>query len=158
VLGFEPEANNRYEYFAGGGGFETRPCAAPPVVVNGASVICPANPQGTGTIENDEKWTACAPAAGPLYTVPAIGGLIVGSSGVPALVAVGAFPAGTCCPQGLCEFVAGATGNVDNDPILDQWVISSQSSTALGAPTCTGNTTGLFVEGEPVSVCDDVSF
>jgi type IV pilus assembly protein PilA len=164
VIGFEPEMNNRYEYFIGGGGNETRPCALPPATANGASAICANGPQGTGSIENDEKWTSCAPAA-PAYVAPGVSGTVIGLSGVAAVAAVGAFPAGTCCPQGLCEFAAGAAGNIDNDPSIDQWIITSQGSTAVGAAVsatnvCTGaaGTTGLFAEGEPVNVCNDVSF
>jgi type IV pilus assembly protein PilA len=157
VIGFEPEMNNRYAYFGGGGGTELRPCAAPPATANGPSAICPNSPEGTGTIENDEKWSGCAPAA-PAYAAPPVSGTAVGPSGVPPVGAIGAFPLGTCCPQGLCEFAAGAAGNVDNDPTIDEWLISSQSSTAVGADTCVGGQTGVFAEGEPVSLCDDAAF
>ena len=47
-----------------------------------------------------------------------------------AVAAVGAFPAGTCCPQGQCEFASGAVGNIDNDVTYDEWFITSQNGIA----------------------------
>jgi type IV pilus assembly protein PilA len=161
VIGFEPEGNNRYTYSGGGAGTETRICAAAPTIVNGVSAVCANGPTGTGTIFSDEKWTNCA-AAG--YPVPLVSGTVVGASGVPAIAAVGVFPTATCCPQGACEFAAVAAGNIDNDPSIDQWFITSQQSTLVGAAVAAANcgtatgTTGLFAEGEPVNTCNDVSF
>jgi type IV pilus assembly protein PilA len=160
VIGFEPEGNNRYTYTGGGAGLETRLCAATPTSANGASVICPAGPQGTGTIMSDEKWTGCA-AAG--YAVPVVSGTVIGASGVAPITAAGAFPAAGCCNAGACDFASVAAGNIDNDPTVDMWFITSQQSTLTGAAvnagcgTATG-TTGLFAEGEPVNTCNDVSF
>ncbi len=168
VTGFEPEMNNRYAYFAqaaSDNAGEVRTTAGV-VTTNCASLINPAGPQGTCAISADEgKWTG---NADPGYTAPTVGGTQANTgSAVPAVVSVGAFPAGTGCPQGQCEFAAGATGNIDNDGTWDAWFISSQGSTAAGAPAaCAGapapaavsGNTGVFAEGEPVNVCNDVSF
>jgi hypothetical protein len=135
--------------------------------VNTASNICGANgPSGTSSISADEgKWTN---NADPAYIAPTVSGtqLNTGSS-VGAIAAVGAFPAGTCCPQGQCEFASGCTGNIDNDGTWDAWFIASQSGPAPGAaivclglpaPAAAGGNTGVYAEGEPVNVCNDVDF
>jgi hypothetical protein len=55
-------------------------------------------------------------------------------------------------------------GNIDNDVTYDEWFIASQNGIAGGATaTCQkgGNangTTGSFAEGEPVNICNDVTF
>jgi type IV pilus assembly protein PilA len=156
VIGFEPEANNRYQYDFGGTGQETRPCAAIPAFANTASVICANGPQGVGQITADYKWTTCA---NPAYVVVAVSGGVPGADLVAEPAAPAAVPAGTCCPQGQCEFVIGAEGNIDNDPIVDTWFIGSFQSTAVGAATtCGAGNTGLYAEGDPVNVCNDVAF
>jgi prepilin-type N-terminal cleavage/methylation domain-containing protein len=63
VIGFEPEGGNRYQYFLGGGGLETRACGVAPVCAAGASAICVNGPRGCGTIQSDQKWTNCGPQA-----------------------------------------------------------------------------------------------
>ena len=161
VIGFSPEFNNRYSYFLGGGGIETRLGIPLPAPATGASVICVTGPNGTGTITSDEnKWGVPAVA----YVAPTITGLTPNPNAVPALAAVGATPAGGCCVGGVCEFAAGAVGNVDNDNAYDIWFISSQGSLAGGgAQTCQNATTaptgnyGTAAEGEPVNICNDVT-
>jgi type IV pilus assembly protein PilA len=165
VIGFEPEMNNRYAYFAdavGDNAGEIRTTAGV-VHTSAASSICAAGPTGDKAISPDEaKWTN---NADPAYAAPSVNGTLQNTgSTVAAVAAVGAFPAGTCCPQGQREFSSGAVGNIDNDVTYDEWFIGSQNGIAGGATsTCQkgGNangTTGNFSEGEPVNVCNDVTF
>ncbi len=168
VIGFEPEMNNRYAYFAqavGDNAGEVRTTVGA-TITNCGSAIDPSGPQGTCAISADEgKWTG---NADPSYTAPAVSGTQPNAgSSVPALTSVGAFPVGTGCPQGQCEFAAGCTGNVDNDGTWDAWFISSQEGTATGAtiacsgappPTSVMGATGHFASGEPVNVCPDPVF
>jgi type IV pilus assembly protein PilA len=165
VIGFEPEMNNRYAYFADAVADtfgEVRQAAG---VTHTAkpSAICAAGPTGDKAISADEaKWTN---DADPGYAAPAVNNTInnTGSS-VGAIAVIGALPAGTCCPQGACEFASGAVGNIDSDITYDEWFISSQGGVAGGATVVCqkgGNangTTGNFAEGEPVNVCNDVTF
>jgi len=165
VIGFEPEMNNRYAYFGAAVGDNTGEVRTSAGVTHAsvASSICAVGPTGDKAISADEqKWTN---NADPAYGSPAVNGTLANTgSSVAALAAVGAFPAGTCCPQGACEFASGAVGNIDNDITWDEWFIASQGSVAGGATsTCQkgGNangTTGNFAEGEPVNICNDVSF
>jgi type IV pilus assembly protein PilA len=156
IIGFEPQANNRYQYDLGGGGTETRGCGAIPVYANLASNICPTGPAGVGRITVDEKWNTCVD---PAYPVVAVSGGIPGGDLVPEPAVPSAVPVATCCPGGQCEFVCGAEGNVDNDPTVDTWFIGSFQSTAVGAAsTCGPGNTGLYAEGDPVNVCNDVSY
>ena len=165
VIGFEPEMNNRYAYFSDSVGDNSGEVRVVAGVTHAsvASTICPAGPAGDKAISVDEhKWTN---NADPAYAAPAVSGTLQNAgSPVAALAAIGAFPAGTCCPTGQCEFAAGAVGNIDNDVTYDEWFIASQNGIAGGATsTCQkgGNangTTGNFAEGEPVNVCNDVTF
>ena len=165
VIGFEPEMNNRYAYFAaavGDNAGEIR-VAAGVTHTSAASTLCAAGPTGDKAISCDEhKWTN---NADPAYAAPAVNGTLANTGSlVAAVAAVGAFPAGTCCPQGQCEFASGAVGNIDNDVTYDEWFIASQNGIAGGATSVCqkgGNangTTGNFAEGEPVNVCNDVTF
>ncbi len=161
VIGFAPEFNNRYAYFGGGNGIETRDGIPLPAPVPGASISCGNGPQGVTQITADQnKWGIEAPA----YAAPTVNGLTPNPNLIPALAAVGVLPV-NCCPQGQCEFAAGATGNIDNDNAYDAWFISSQGSVAGGAASVCQNaaqaptgTWGTAAEGEPVNVCNDVQF
>jgi type IV pilus assembly protein PilA len=160
AVGFAPEFNNRYQYFAGSAGIESRLGFPPPAPVTAASLNCPAGLTGVGIIDMDENKWGAKPAA---MAAPAVAGTTPNRNLLPAVVAVGVFSAAPCCPQGLCEFAAGATGNIDNDPTLDEWFISSQGSVLGGAAQAclvgvpAGNT-GTFAEGEAVNICNDVTF
>ena len=160
VIGFRPEFNNRYSYFFGGAGTELRLGIPLPPVGTGASVICPAGPQGSGTISSDQNKWGTPPVA---YANPIITGLTPNPNGIAAVTTAEAIPAGTCCPQGYCEFASGAGGNIDSDNAYDVWFISSQGSVAGGgASTCQNATTaptglyGTAAAGEPVNICSDV--
>jgi len=166
VIGFEPEMNNRYAYFAdavGDNAGEVRTSAG--VAHNSAaSTICAAGPTGDKAISVDEqKWTN---NVDPAYAIPAVKGTLQNTgSTIAAVTTIGAFPPATCCSQGQCEFASGAVGNIDNDQTLDEWFIASQGSVAGGGNvTCqiggaaAGGTTGNYAEGEPANICNDVNF
>ena len=166
VLGFEAELNNRYAYFADGVGDNSGEVRVSAGVSHNsaASSVCPTSPAGDKVISVDEsKWTS---NADPGYAAPAVKGTQANpGSTVAPVAAIGAFPAGTCCPVGQCEFASGAVANVDSDTTLDEWFISSQSSIAGGGTaTCqlggaaASGTTGSFASGEPVNICNDVTF
>jgi type IV pilus assembly protein PilA len=166
VIGFEPEMNNRYAYFAQVGNDQQGEIRTSAGVVHttNTSLICPTGPQGDLTISADEqKWTNDLP---PGYLAPAVKGTQINTGGwATALANIGAFPAGSCCSGGICEFATGAVGNIDNDMTLDEWFIASQGSAATGgAITCSvggasaAGKTGDFAEGEPVNICNDVTF
>lgn len=162
VIGAIPEGNNRYQYFLGSGGVETRACGVAPADASAASAICVNGPEGVGTVQSDQKWTNCAAQA--VIAVPVSGG-VAGADLIAQPAVASAVPAGGCCNAGQCEWVATAYGNIDNDPAIDQWFIGSfQSNAAAGANvsgvSCAGaaGTTGLFAEGEAVNVCNDVNF
>ncbi len=167
VIGFEPEMNNRYAYFAQTGITDTAGevrTSAGVTHTTKPSAICLTGPQGDIAISADEqKWTN---NADPTYPPPTVGGTQVNTQGyATALSAIGAYPAASCCAQGLCEFASGAIGNIDNDTTLDEWFISSQGSAAGGATAAcqvggasVSGKTGDFAEGEPVNMCNDVNF
>ncbi len=162
VIGFEPEFNNRYTYYAGGSGTEIRATLGNPTLTPTASTSC-SNLSGIGVVSADEtKWGVAdyygttAPALAPRTATT--GGFGTGLS------AVGVLPvaaANACCPNGLCEFLAGAVGNIDNDQSWDVWSISSQAGAADTSVACPGaassGSVNQFAEGEPVNECNDVN-
>jgi type IV pilus assembly protein PilA len=167
-IGFAPEFNNRYSYYGGGGGSQTRNVLGAPVTANAASVDC-ATSLGTGVIAVDSfKWNGGAVPAWALvapagYATRTINAAANGGSGAPALAATGISNAvaGTCCPLGECEFLAAAQGNIDNDPTLDQWTVGSQGGIGNGGIACTNGAVGSvdkFAPGEPVNECNDVTY
>ncbi len=156
-MGFAPEGNNRYSYFAGGGGSETRAEGAAFVDVTGASNICPlTGPPGIGTIWTSENWTSGVLAA---YAPGAINGAVKNTGGTAPITAAGAFPAGGCCGGGVCDFCAVAIANIDNDTTLDQWFICSQNGAGGASVACGGGgVTPEWQEGVPVNDCDDSQY
>jgi len=166
VIGFEPEMNNRYAYFADAVGDNAGEVRTSAGVAHHSttSTLCPTSTPGDKAISPDEqKWTN---NLDPTYAAPAVKGARQNTgSTVPALTVIGVSPPATCCPSGQCEFASGAVANVDNDQTLDEWFVASQSSVAGGgAVTCqiggasASGTTGDYAEGEPVSICNDVTF
>jgi type IV pilus assembly protein PilA len=160
VIGFEPEFNNRYTYSVGpAGNTEARTVIGAPVMTSGASLSCPAL-SGISVVTCDQvKWGTTCYVAQPATVVgtPNAGGSVV------PMAAVGVLPVAllaACCPNGICEFKAGANGNIDNDTEFDTWSISSQPSIAQ-ATTCIGPTGASLAdqaaEGEPVNECNDVN-
>jgi type IV pilus assembly protein PilA len=158
VCGFSPEWNNRYTYFlSGSGGAGVDPRTTPGAVpVSGVSATC-APLTGVSIIRTDfQKYPGTA-----AYVEAGIGNRQQNpGSTVPGMALSGVGQGAPCCPQGVCEFVVAAVGNIDNDTTLDQWDIGSQGSTAVGdAIACGAGTwsTGTFAEGEPANECNDVS-
>ncbi|HUB05461.1 MAG TPA: prepilin-type N-terminal cleavage/methylation domain-containing protein, partial [Myxococcales bacterium] len=162
IVGFEPEMNNRYSYYLGPcAGTETRPVAGAVATTTGADGYCATN-SGQQCITLDEsKWGAAAwavtlPVAFATRVVN-VGGQATATTAVGVVSSVGA-----CCPQGQCDFLAAAQGNIDNDNTTDIISIGSQGSGGAGtaAVACPigGGTTSVppFAEGEPVVECDDV--
>ncbi len=60
--------------------------------------------------------------------------------------------AGNVCP--LCSFQGQATGNIDSDPTIDTWFISSKDASVLGS--C-GNTDTAAPAGTPFNTNNDVT-
>jgi type IV pilus assembly protein PilA len=158
IVGCSPEWNNRYSYYLGGAGTEERLNVGAPTLVQGATNMT--NLQGSGgTIGFDESkygagygaiiWSSALPA-GPVVRTINVGG-------APALAAVGVNGVANC-PNGICEFLLAAMGNIDSDTNPDIWSISSQGG-VNGTNGCTGGNwnTGAFAEGEPVNECNDVA-
>ncbi|HUB05462.1 MAG TPA: prepilin-type N-terminal cleavage/methylation domain-containing protein [Myxococcales bacterium] len=163
VVGFEPEMNNRYSYYLGPcAGTETRPLVGAVTTTSGADGYCPTNSGQQCVTLDESKWGAAAWAV----TVPvAFATRVINAGGqATALSAVGVVSSvGPCCPQGQCDFLAAAQGNIDNDTTTDVISISSQGSGGVGtaAVACPigGGTTSVapFAEGEPVVECDDLN-
>jgi type IV pilus assembly protein PilA len=160
-IGFVPEWDNRYAYFLngnGGGAVDPRTAPDEAVPIPVASASCPTL-AGISVINTDQSKF---PGTGvPGYIEQTVGNRVQNTGSLaPAMQKSGVLPAG-CCPQGQCEFLAAAVGNIDSDSTLDQWDIGSQGSAAGGSDTipCGATTwsTGPFAEGEPVNECNDVN-
>ncbi len=132
IIGFAPEQSNRYYYrldTACGGGLWSRPN---PV---GGAYSCITNDMARFPDTN----TATAPAA--------LGTAL--SANAPTTSGVN----GTC-PN--CGFTGDATGNVDNDSVIDAWYISSgDATTQQGVAGCYPENT--FAAGVPYNSNNDVS-
>jgi hypothetical protein len=63
------------------------------------------------------------------------------------------FLCGTDPSASNMAFLAGAQGNLDNDSVLDQWTISSDSRTIGAGCDATGNVPG----GEPANDQNDLN-
>ncbi len=157
VIGFAPEGNNRYAYFAGGGGLETRKQGVAPTDAPGASAFCATGPQGIGEIDASQNFTANV-ASG--YAAGAINGGVKNTGGAAPSGVVGVFQTvGPCCGGGVCDFCSVAIGNVDNDTTLDQWFICSVNGGGGASVACGGGgVTPEWQEGSPVNDCDDVQY
>jgi len=166
VIGFAPERNNRYGYYAGGTAANTESrLTALTVPTAGAGTNCP-NMNGVAYIAADGfKFGAAAdPGVAVVATMKATG---TAQPGGPAAVAQpGIYNAAgadvTCCARGVCDFEAAAAGNIDNDTAWDGWTIASQSGAAAAIAACSGAATSTktswdnFSAGEPVNVCNDL--
>jgi type IV pilus assembly protein PilA len=105
LLGFSPERGNRYAYFAGDGKMELRDFQSPESSENDTQVGV-----DRFRFQNSEPVTA--------RQLPKLlaGDVTIGVHGV--------------CPD--CYAVAACAGNIDNDPVLDVWSVSTR---ARAAPT-----------------------
>jgi type IV pilus assembly protein PilA len=164
-IGFEPEMNNRYSYFASAGaGVETRGVGCTnPVIAPAATATSCIDLNGISQITLDQcKWGAPAAA---FAAADATCGAFTDTNNnlITAQATPGIVSPGICCSGGQCEFTAGAEGNIDNDPTTDLWVIASDGTTTGGcAEVCkagapSGNS-GTGAEGEPINTCNDVQF
>jgi type IV pilus assembly protein PilA len=160
VIGYNPEFNNRYSYYGGGGGTQVRTATVGTVTTTAAASVSCTTLSGTGYISVDEsKWGSGATSAfgttAPTTVAPRT---IVTGGNSTAMTTVAVLPTG-CCPAGLCDFMAAAVGNIDNDSSWDIWSISSQPA-ASGTTSCPGAGTGTWnvaAEGEPINECNDVN-
>lgn len=161
AVGFSPEFNNRYSYYGGASGIEHRVALGNPSLSPAASTSCP-DVNGIGTISTDEaKWGTAAyygatpPNSSIAPRTPNSGSFATGMSSAGVLPVASN---GACCPNGMCEFLAAAVGNVDNDVDWDIWSISSQGGAAdvsIACPSGPGGTVNSFAGGQPVNECDD---
>ena len=130
-VGFTPERNNRYAYFSGVGGTQD----------NRTGTITVTATTDTGISADVFKYGAAANTAAPVATT---------CGGNPAL-AVGLWSDATAGGQ----FDGEAIGNVDNDPTMDIWSISTLSHT--GSATCDGSPSAPIAGGEPANDQNDVN-
>ncbi|QAT87516.1 pilin [Corallococcus coralloides] len=133
VIGFDPEAGNRYSYGMATGC--NAPVDATPTARRAGAIA--------GCIGQDALKFPTAPAAAD------------------AVNAVGVNPTIDDCPN--CSFNATAVGNVDNDPEGDTWGITSNTvageatvQNPCGIDEDTPNGLNL-VAGEPTNAFNDVS-
>lgn len=168
MIGFLPEFNNRYAYIGdrAGTGSQLRTIPGGNAPTLGPDPSC-TSIQGVQYIGTDVvKWGPAAdPGVGvvaPIATrVVSLNGYAVAST-LPETTPKGA-PGTGCCPNGLCEFLVSAVGNIDTDTAWDTWSISSQGGLPAGTTgmTCPNavakGSVGVFAEGEPVNECSDVS-
>jgi type IV pilus assembly protein PilA len=156
VISFSPEFNNRYSYYCGAAGTETRSVPGAPIRAPAGSASC-ATFQGIGIISLDiSKFGGALVAwASPVAPRTPNVGSGTGAAGAPGVVN----GSGPCCALGWCEFLAGAVGNVDNDTVSDSWTIGSQGGAAVGGLACGATSPGSvlgFAAGEPVNECNDI--
>jgi type IV pilus assembly protein PilA len=156
IIGFSPEWNNRYAYYLGGVGTERRSVVGAPVLVIGATNVTGLGGSG-GIIGFDETKYGAGYGAVVWNTPMTIFAVRTVNTGGAAAMALPGVNGGASCPGGVCEFLAGAQGNVDSDTNPDQWSIGSQGGVGT-ANACLGGawSTGPFAEGEPVNECNDV--
>jgi len=129
-IGFVPERNNRYAYF-----------------LNGAAAVLS---DRTGAVE--------------AYPAGSNGVGVDQFKGYPAVVYQKSACAGTGIPDaatwndaaGAAQWTVFAVGNVDSDPDLDHWSISTGSRTFPAAATATCMQTGNVASGEPANDHNDV--
>ncbi|MGZ6125410.1 MAG: prepilin-type N-terminal cleavage/methylation domain-containing protein [Myxococcales bacterium] len=127
-VGFEPERNNRYAYFlAATGTLQDRV----------ASVIAQATTYTGIQVDTFKYGTAFAQT----YAATACGA--TSTAGV-----VGP-------PAGPPSFIATAQGNIDADPTVDQWSISSDARVFTPGGSCTADVNNP--SGEPANDQNDVN-
>ena len=129
-VGFSPERNNRYNYFLSGAGtsMETRAAAVPVTLATDFGI------QADGFKNYQVVTTPVAPTCG-------------GTLGITSPGAAG----GTSV-----VFEGEAIGNIDTDPALDQWTISTDPRP--GVATCDSHTVGINIaSGEASNDQNDVN-
>jgi type IV pilus assembly protein PilA len=134
-LGFGPERGNRYAYWAGGGTWQDRSTLSGTAAVTDSNITVDTF-KYQGAVTN--------PAAAGL------GGIAYAQNGQPDPGNPGV-TVGNVCP--LCSFQGQATGNIDSDPTVDTWFVSSKDASVVGA--C-GNTDTAAPAGTPFNTNNDV--
>jgi len=139
ILGFAPERGNRYYYLLN----------ATPVSVENRDLVSVVQANSDEGIGIDKfKYTGIA------TTQPAGAALSVAWS---AAATAGPAPAGVgvtgACPG--CNFLASATGDIDNETVgLDHWIIASVDG--AGPPACGDPSDASFPAGQPWNNYNDV--
>jgi len=129
-VGFEPERNNRYAYYLASGGI---------LELRQTTQITQATTYNG--IEVDEFKYGSGFAQGATYPTD------------PCSVTPGVTPASPNPPGPT--FTATASGNIDADPVVDMWSISSETRTVSGGGNCTADTNNPG--GEPANDQNDVN-
>ena len=127
-IGFGPERNNRYAYYLSSDvvKLETRTSSVLGVATDFTGVEVDTF-KYAGAVTNPGTWPdGCGVSPG----------VVAPSTGVTP------------------SFVAIAAGNIDGDPQIDYWSISSLSRTLPASPTCTAD---VSASGDPANDVNDVS-
>jgi len=141
VLGFNPERGNRYYYELGAGA----------AVTNRAAVAQVSTPADTGIAVDTFKFNTMAAQPAAVAFAP---GAYAGNEGTAPGVTPGLGPGVGLCPN--CNILAFATGNIDNDPNIDMWVIATIDFGPT-APNCGDPTQSTGPAGAPWNNYDDVN-
>ena len=126
-VGFAPERNNRYAYFLSN--------ASAPVEDRSGSVITTAANAVVITVDTF-RFTAPSSIAANTYAN-------TGCGTIAGIIGAGPY-----------VFTGVAAGDVDGDPLLDQWSISTDGRTLPQSATCEG---GNVSAGEPFNDLNDVN-
>jgi type IV pilus assembly protein PilA len=128
-IGFSPERNNRYAYYldAATVNLETRTGSVLGTATNFTGVEVDTFRYSTMS-RNPASWPSSCTQS------PTV---VAGSASTPP------------------SFLAGASGNVDADTLLDYWTISSESRVLTPSATCTADANNP--SGEPANDMNDVS-
>jgi type IV pilus assembly protein PilA len=129
-LGFAPERNNRYAYFLSTTvNLEDRANSAIVPQTSNTGIAVDVFKYGTAAAITSVPTSPCGASAAPKVDGPPLN-------------------------TNLASFVAEAAGNVDSDPTLDIWTISSESRSLSGAG-CTAEMNNPA--GEPANDVNDVT-
>ena len=135
-IGFGPERGNRYAYWNGAGTWQDRS------TLSGATATTDTNIT-VDTFMYPSSTTNPAPVG--------LGGISYAQNGLADPGNPGVTP-GNVCP--LCNFQGQATGNIDTDPAIDTWFISSKDASVNGS--C-GNGDTAAPAGTPFNTNNDVT-
>ncbi len=125
-VGFSPERGNRYTYYLGSGSSQAR---------SATSLGADTSPPSLTTIQADTFKFGTTSGIAATMTAKFTAVVTVGNTG---------------------DFTATAAGNIDNDPTLDQWSVSSNSRAAAGTSATNACAAGNNPSGEPCVDQNDV--
>ncbi len=127
-MGYKPERGNRYAYYFGANS------AADSMQ---RDKVDQAIAGKASCVSTDQFKFGTGVALYPAYAGTAIGFGSIGGSN-PQTTSPGGM-AGASCPG--CEITAVAAGNIDNDTLIDSWIVSTKDATGTSATTtCTTET------------------